>query len=172
MKRSLFALAALALAFAAAPVRAQLPVSFGIGGGISMPNGDFGKVVSSGWHGTGSLGFGLPAVPLSVRVEGSYSSFSGKNSGPKVNVMSGTVNAVWSGPGIALKPYLIGGVGYYKAKADVSGATSSSDMGFNIGGGVKFSLLGKGAYAEARFHSVQSDPQTTTFIPITVGITF
>jgi len=50
---------------------AQAPsVRFGLGGGAIVPVGDYNKADKIGWHGLGMLQFGLPALPVEIRVEG------------------------------------------------------------------------------------------------------
>ena len=70
-----------------------------------------------------------------------------------------------------MRPYLIGGVGYYGQKPDVSGAKSVNDLGLNGGIGAAFQLSGFTTFVEARYHHIMSDV-TTQFIPVTFGISF
>jgi hypothetical protein len=72
--------------------------------------------------------------------------------------------------------YLIGGVGMYNSKAtdrplglpDVT----NTDVGFNIGAGIKFPLIGFSPFLEARLHIVNTEGSSTKFIPITFGLKF
>ena len=52
---------------------AQAPsVRFGLGGGAIIPVGDYNKADKIGWHGLGMVQFGLPALPVEIRVDGLY----------------------------------------------------------------------------------------------------
>lgn len=178
MSRKMFAVAAFALMAPIAMAQAQL--KFGVGAGASLANGDIGDVVDMGYHLMATAGIQPPLAPVGFRVDGMYNQFNAKSPGTfKVNVMALTANAIVSMPGaVVLSPYAIGGVGMYNSKSDVAGDEASNDLGVNVGAGIKFSLAGFGAFAEARFHNVfpeqpASGPKTNfRFIPITFGITF
>lgn len=73
-----------------------------------------------------------------------------------------------------LRPYLIGGVGYYNVRTSpTSGVTTSSNnAGFNIGGGVTLPLILANTFVEARYHRVNQAGGTISYVPITVGIMF
>jgi opacity protein-like surface antigen len=184
MKRSAFAVAAIALALtaSASSAQAQRPVSFGIAAGAAVPTGDLGDATSLGYNVTGSIGYSLPAMPLSFRVDGMFNQLSGKEfspdvTGPDLRIMGLTANAAYTLPGVAVRPYVIAGAGMYSSKADVDGAESSNDMGVNAGLGVRFALGGLSTYAEARFHNVfvkddLGEKHNVQFSPISFGIQF
>jgi opacity protein-like surface antigen len=184
MKRTVlgFATFALALTVSASAAHAQRPVSFGIAAGAAIPSGDLGKVQSMGYNVTGSVGLSTPALPISFRLDGMFNQLSGKDvSGfamPDVRVLGLSANAQYTLPGVAVRPYLIGGVGYYSSKANIDGAESSNDLGLNAGVGARFALGGLSTYAEARFHNVFMKDDSTgekssmQFSPISFGIQF
>ena len=178
MSRKMLAVAAFALMAPVAMAQAQL--KFGIGAGASVPNGDFADVNEMGYHFLATAGIKPPLAPVGFRVDGMFNQFNYKSSildGESLRIMGLNANAILSMPGaVVLSPYLIGGVGMYNSKASVSGSSSSSDLGVNIGGGISFGLAGFGAFAEIRLHDVMADNGSggTThmrFIPITFGIT-
>ena len=179
MSRKMLAVAAFALM---APVAmAQAQIQFGVAAGASIPNGDFSQTNETGYHLMATAGIHPPASPVGFRVDGMWNQFNFKStiaSGESIRILGLNANAVLAMPGaVVLSPYAIGGVGMYNSKASQTGATSSNDMGVNIGAGVKFGLAGFGAFAEARFHNVFVDNGTggsssLRFIPITFGITF
>jgi hypothetical protein len=78
---------------------------------------------------------------------------------------------VYSLPGQGIRPYLIGGGGYYSRKDDQAN-TSSNNFGINGGIGAMFPLSGFNAYVEARIHDVFTEGSSTQFIPVTFGILF
>jgi opacity protein-like surface antigen len=183
MKRSAFAVAAIALALtvSASSAQAQRPVSFGIAAGAAVPTGDLGDVSSLGYNVTGSVGYSMPAMPLSFRVDGMFNQLSGKEfesvTGPDLRIMALTANAAYTLPGVAVRPYVIAGAGMYSSKADVDGAESSNDFGLNGGLGVRFALGGLSTYAEARFHNIfvkddVGEKHNVQFSPISFGIQF
>jgi len=123
-------------------------------------------------------------MPVSFRVDGMWNQLSGKTlegateALPSVRTMALTANAAYTLPGVAVRPYVIGGVGMYSSKADVDGAESSSDFGLNGGVGVRFALGGLSTFAEARFHNIfvkdelSGEKANVQFSPITFGIQF
>jgi hypothetical protein len=179
MSRKMFAVAALALL---APVMAsQAQVSFGVAAGASVPNGDFSNGVETGYHLMLTAGIHPPLAPVGFRVDGMFNEFNAKgSSSSKLRVMALTANAVLSMPGaIVLSPYAIGGVGMYRSSVSptISGVDATTDLGVNIGAGVKFGLAGFGAFGEIRLHNIMADNGTggttnSRFIPITFGVIF
>ena len=187
--RTLATTALVALALVARPAHAQ--ISLGLGGGYTSPNGDMQDIQKQGWNVLGTLQVGVPLMPLSLRGDVQYNSFGGKSvsantitSTDDARIVSATANAVWNiiplGP---VKPYLIGGAGYYSSTFSATniGATFDSDtrkFGYNYGVGVKVGLLGLAGFIEARVHNVPDGiafsgaTSTARYIPITAGIFF
>jgi hypothetical protein len=173
-----FVAASLALVAGASTAQAQLPVQFGISAGAAMPNGDLGDATSMGYNVAGSVGYSPIALPVSFRVDGMWNQLSEKdNSGIGLRTLGVNANVVYTLPGVALRPYVIGGLGMYSSKPTGDGmddVESSSDMGINAGLGARFALSGFTAFAEARFHSlfVEEDAGNARFVPISFGIQF
>ncbi|MGH7517138.1 MAG: outer membrane beta-barrel protein [Gemmatimonadales bacterium] len=177
-------------AVAAGEASAQMPVSFGVGGGATIPLGstsDFpgGEGLSTGWHGMALVRFKPPASPVGFQIDGMYHrlGFSDELASSigdgKRQLINGTANLVFSFPVSAetrFRPYLIGGVGLYNSKNKLdSGVDSESetDFGFNAGAGFDVGFGGGTFFVEGRFHNVfVSDIDDTKFIPITAGIRF
>ena len=183
MSRKLLAVAAFALIAPVAAAQAQL--KFGIGAGATIPSGDLSgdNGVETGYHLLATAGIQPPLAPVGFRVDGMFNEFNYKAaalSDIKQRIMGLNANAVFSMPGaIVLAPYAIGGVGFYNSKSNIDGDEAETDVGVNIGAGVKFGLAGFGAFAEFRFHHIFMEEDATTgttpkarFIPITFGITF
>jgi hypothetical protein len=177
MSRKMLAVAALALLAPVAIAQAQL--SFGVAAGASMPSGDLKTGVETGYHVMATAGIHPPLAPVGFRVDGMFNEFNEKSpSTDKGRILALTANAVFSMPGaIVLSPYLIGGAGMYKMSNSAAGSTSSSDLGVNIGAGIKFGLAGFGAFGEVRFHHIMAEEilgvtPKNRFIPISFGITF
>ncbi len=182
--RTALAGVSLALGVAAMPAHAQ--IAFGLAGGATTPSGSLNDRQNLGYNGLATLQLGLPLLPIQVRADLQYNGFGGKNFGGAVNnafnnadtrVISGSINGVLNllpGP---IKPYVIGGIGYYDTQ--LQGTSSTRKVGYNYGGGVKFGLTGASLFVEARMHqindatfSVGGGRATAKFIPVTVGIMF
>lgn len=180
---------ALAVLLAASPAAAQSPVSFGLGGGITLPTGDTKEFSDkSGYHVQGMLGFGLPMLPVGLRLDLAYHAFNGEiGVGAATRELDqrlfvGNLNGIVKVPGMVVAaPYLIGGIGLYNNAIKLDGdkfVDGESDFGLNIGGGIKFNLAGFGTFIEARYHYIMSEDKNNsdsfnaTYIPITFGIMF
>jgi opacity protein-like surface antigen len=174
--------AALALALSAAAAEAQViprPVRFAVGGGVSAPAGDIKDFVDPGFNLMAALDVGVPLVPVGLRLDGNWSQFKGKGeaAGTDLRVLYGTANVTLNLlPIPVLKPYVLAGVGAYDTKVTDTGddGDAPTRVGYNAGVGLRFDLLGLGAFAEARYHHVpeKDDFIKTQFLPITVGIRF
>lgn len=152
------------------------PVSIGIAAGAAIPVGDFADFYNTGFNGTAALGLSSVGSPLGLRFEGMYNKFFGRDdvggNQPDARIIAGTANLVYSLPGQGIRPYLIGGAGYYGSKVDVNGAESNNKFGLNGGIGAMFPLSGFNTYVEARYHHMFTDVSATQFIPVTFGILF
>ncbi len=176
--------AGLALAIASAPANAQ--IAFGLAGGATTPSGSLNDRQNLGYNGLATVQLGLPMFPFQLRADLQYNGFGGKNFGGAVNnafnnadtrVISGSINGVLNllpGP---VKPYVIGGVGYYDTQ--LKGTESTRKVGYNYGAGVKFGLTGASIFVEARMHQINDATfnvgggrSTAKFIPVTIGIMF
>jgi hypothetical protein len=175
----------LALMPALAGAQAARPISFGVMGGLSLPTGDLGDAVESGYNITGSLYMPLRGK-LKLRGDVGYEGFAGKGSNSTAsvdfNVLSLTGNVILplgtDQTAGGIRPYLIGGGGLYRGTTKLniaglgSGSESSSDLGINVGGGFEFTLSGFTTFAEARFVNVFGDGDSSRWIPVTFGIRF
>ena len=95
-----------------------------------------------------------------------------------VNLIGASADLTYDLGRSVIRPYLIGGVGAYHRRVaqDISGAASEfsnlrrtdNDVGFNGGVGLRLGPL----FAEARYYSVATKPDRTSFIPVTVGLSF
>jgi hypothetical protein len=170
-------LGALAVSASVATAQDSKPVSVGVMGGLSLPMGDLGDAVESGFNITGSVYFMPSGSRFGLRGDLGYDSFSGKgNSNFNSNILSFTGNVLLPvGTETAegsIRPYVIGGGGFYRFSNDVPGSDSNTDFGIGVGGGLEFKLAGFSTFAEARFVNVFSDPGSTRWIPITFGVRF
>ena len=170
--------------------QASSPYRFGVMGGWTYPEGDYGNFVNHGWNIGGLFSFGLPLVPLSFRADVQYHDMGSKglSSGQQgdSHVIDGTVDVIYAlGPATPLKFYIIGGIGLYNTDNTLhtSGQPDQSEsvtkFGFNIGVGVKVSLPVITPFIEARYHYVPSgflgptiSNSALEIVPISIGIVF
>jgi hypothetical protein len=150
-------------------------VRFGVGAGLILPMGNYSTGDGVGFHALGLVQMPLPNSPVHLRADLMFAQTSHKSpASGSTRLIGGTVDALYHFGDRAgsLRPYVLGGLGYYNAHESVSG-TSSSNIAFDLGGGV---LFGLGAtmhgFAELRYISVQTSGGATAFIPITVGLMF
>jgi opacity protein-like surface antigen len=166
------------LAGAAALAQGTSGLHFGVEGGISNPQGDTKDFFDAGWHGGALLVWNFPVIPVGLRVDGSYHKLDGKNATVgDAEVLAGTADVVVGFRAILLKPYFVGGVGYYRL--DYSDASFPSafrgkqnETGWNAGAGISISLRGIDLIVEARYHSVDTEGDRFKFVPISVGLVF
>src|SRR3989454_10759274 len=159
---------------------AQAPsVRFGLGGGASIPVGDYNQADKIGWHGLGMVQFGLPALTVESRVDGLYGHTTHKDmSGAAVpgstKLYGGLANVVYSiGPKGMARPYVLGGIGVYHVKVDVPGTTADeTKFAFGVGGGGSVGAGPARFFVEGRFVSVRGSGGSTSFVPVTAGVTF
>jgi opacity protein-like surface antigen len=174
MSKLVAATAALVLtAGAAAAQRPQLS----IGGGTSLPTGDLGTSQAAGWHGQVSMGYRPAMSPVGFRIDGMYHDLAAEaTSGANFRTVAVSGNAVIEAPGMAVRPYLIGGAGLYNTK--FQGVQSRNNLGLNGGVGLKFRMLDLETFVEARYHTAldaagpSTDQRAANFVPITFGISF
>jgi len=155
------------LAASAAPATAQEQgINIGVGGGITLPTGDFKDAAKTGWHGLANVGYGLKSG-LGLRGDFFYGQNNLKDNGAGVTGKFklagglGNVTYTFSGGKSAILPYVIGGVGFFNGKADVSGAglKGSSETKFAWGGGagLKYKVgSDSDLFVEGRYISVST----------------
>jgi opacity protein-like surface antigen len=179
MKRILLPVSIAFLVAAAATAQSTSGLHFGVEGGISNPQGDTKDFFDNGWHGGALVVWNFPVVPVGLRVDASYHKFDASDPavGGDAEVIAGTGNVVVGFRAILLKPYFVGGVGYYRL--DFSDASFPSafrgkqnETGWNAGAGISISLRKIDLTVEARYHSVDTEGETFKFVPISIGLVF
>jgi hypothetical protein len=187
MKGMLKALTAVAMAtaFTASTAHAQTPVSFGVGGGVNVPLGDFSDGAKLGFQGTALVQFAPANLPVGFRVDGTYqqnnfdTDFTTVDG--KFQTIYGTADVVYTfktAESSMFHPYLIAGGGFYSMKNKPDTPTTSnpedteSKFGVNGGAGFDYAAGGATIFLEARFHNVFISGNNQSFVPITVGVKF
>lgn len=184
MRNSLVALFAVTI-FCASPAYAQLPVSFGVSAGATLPVGDFGERNDAGFNFGAHARLSLPFVPFAVRAEVQHNRMKFSDSDANTLVTSGTINGEFTaGPGLVIAvPYFTAGLGGYYIKTALRGATAGTTrydditaFGLNGGVGLRMPLAGFSTFVEARVHWVSTGDEfltgSATYIPLVFGITF
>lgn len=189
MKRFGMVLAAAGLCVAAAsPVMAQRGAAaaggtlrYGVSAGIVMPMGDYNTADKLGFVGGVGATYWLAGQPIGIRGDLSYSQTSHDEAvtvAGHTKIMGGMASVVY-----ALNPanapariMLNAGLGFYNVKFDVTGGGSASESKIGFGGGAAVAFkLGTGStrlIVGTRYTSVSTSGSSTTFLPITVGLSF
>ncbi|HEY3434162.1 MAG TPA: outer membrane beta-barrel protein [Solirubrobacterales bacterium] len=159
------------VALVAAPLAAQGGLM--LGGGLTLPKSDYEDVVEEGWHGMAGFDFVPAGTGLGIRVDGAYhlnSVIAPVDLDAAVAIIAVSGNGVFHFAGSGISPYLMGGVTWASANCsgdDCISEESESDVGYNVGGGLRFGSL----FVEARYVSISGDVDAD-FIPITLGFHF
>jgi opacity protein-like surface antigen len=186
MKRLLTIIAAsiLASVLLSTRVAGQKTYALGIGGGAAIPVGKLSDTQITGFNGIIALALGAPDLPIGVRFDGIYNSFSRKDvtspQGGASNTYSFRIagllaNAVYAFPGTTIKSYIVAGGGTYNTKLDVAGSKSENHLGLNAGAGFTFGLGPIASFIESRYHFISREPSkggVIHFVPITFGLMF
>lgn len=170
--------AALAAVAPTAQAQSSGGVVYGISGGLTLPVGDLGDVQGSGFNLQGHATLKPSSTPFAVRGDLGLWTTGGKSfnqlgvsgSTKSVTWFTGNVNAVYNFEGskdATFVPYVLGGVGLYNGSQNFG-----TKFGVNAGGGVTFKLSGFDAFAEARFHNIFTDGNSSRIIPLSFGINF
>jgi opacity protein-like surface antigen len=162
--------------------------------GIDIPTGTTGDLHSTGWKIQGGVDWMNAASPFGLRADLSFASMSAKRVvgttvvGPDdLHLFSITGDGVWmrrptAGSASLTTPYLLAGIGLYHGSVRPGSLVdngSTTNFGFNLGGGVMYRLAGFETFAELRWHNVFSGVRngdgskgSAHYIPIIVGVRF
>ncbi|HYD53299.1 MAG TPA: outer membrane beta-barrel protein [Gemmatimonadaceae bacterium] len=167
------------LAAAPAVAGAQWSPSLTVKLGATLPVGDFGDAVATGYHVGIGAEFAQRLSPIGVRLELDYheneldEDVFGETDLDWRHV-AGIANVTFQRPGSSL--YLIGGLGLYRGYISDIDDSGDTNAGINAGAGLRFNLTGFSTFVEARFHHLFNDNETvdasTQFIPISFGVRF
>jgi outer membrane protein with beta-barrel domain len=180
MKRVQLGSLVVALALCGAPVlRAQSQptegIRFGVGGGLTLPMGNYGDVDKAGWNLVGLIQFPISHSPIHFRADAMYgqtSHKSGLGSG-NTTLTGATADLLYhlGDRAAKVRPYILGGLGFYNV--DFGGTSSSeSKLAFGLGGGILFGVGTMHAFLEGRYMSVQTSGSSINFLPISLGVMF
>ena len=177
------ALAVTVVSVARVATMAAQSARFGLGGGLIAPLSTYKDNDKAGWLAGANVEFAIPLSPVGVRVDGLYGETKHKDIGGspvdgKTRLIGGLASVVWNIPVPApiVKPYVLAGGGLYNVKITnpnglLAVNTSESKFAYGVGAGVRVGVGPARFFAEGRYVSVRTNPHTT-FIPLTVGVTF
>lgn len=164
----------LAGASVSAAQAAQRRTAYGVAGGLLMPMGDYGDLDGMGFLVGVGASFALGTSPVRLRVEGTWSSTSHDDPfDGNTRILGGMASVVYPFQSAGrVKPYILGGLGYYNVDVEVNGTSGDeSKVGFGGGLGLLFPMASSDFFVEARYMSVSTDV-SLNFVPIIVGIRF
>src|SRR6058998_3655349 len=184
MQRRMLSLLAMCCTAVVGIAAAQTPSArFGLGGGATVPVGDYKDLDKIGWHGLGLVQFAVPASPVDIRVDALYGQTTHKDIGTtpvpgNSKLYGGLVSLVYNvGPKLMARPYVLGVAGVYHEKITTTSGTGTSEFSeskfaFGGGGGVAVGMGPAHFFVEARWVSVRTSGAATNFFPLTAGVTF
>jgi hypothetical protein len=147
-------------------------VRIGLGGGLTLPLGDYHDSDQAGWHVLGKVDIVVPESPLDVRVDAMYSQTSQRApSTGTTKLAGGTADLVWHVPTAApgVKPYVVGGAGVYNDNLG-GGSTTKFAWGAGLGGSIAVGPIH--GFVEARYISIHLPGTALRFVPVTAGLSF
>jgi len=189
LSRSIAVLAVLVLTPLAASAQVGLAkrfVTFGVGGGMSVPVSNTGDAFKNGFNLQGFARLNTPKLPVMPRFDLNYSHYDLQDVQFGVpgtgQLLAGLANVQVSvlplGP---VQPYVIAGLGAYNLKTETEGLTPTSvtdtSFGINGGAGATFNLGVIKGFVEGRIDNVFTergaiDTNQIQFVPVTFGLTF
>jgi opacity protein-like surface antigen len=175
MRRWLLAGACASIVSAVAPLEAQQrPVSIGLAGGVSFPQGDLADGVNTGWHALGTIALSTLMQPLGLRLDVAYNRFELSDVDGNQTVGSATLNGTYRLPmtNSPMSPYLIAGLGAYRSECSrATGCEATTKFGWNVGLGTKL-FVGFRSFLEARYHRTKQGDRSVNYFPLTLGLMF
>ncbi len=153
----------------------QRPVSIGLAGGVSLPQGDLSDGANTGWHALGTVVVSTLMQPLGLRLDVAYNRFAFSDADGHQDVGSATLNGTYRLPmtNSPMSPYLISGLGAYRSECSLAaGCDATTRFGWNVGLGAKVFALGFRSFVEARYHRTTRGDSQVNYFPLTVGVMF
>jgi hypothetical protein len=178
MQRIRLGILALALGLCATPVLGAQQtqptegIRFGVGGGLTLPMGNYADVDKAGWHVMGLIQFPISQSPIHARFDAMYGQTSRKAPASGNTTLTGATGDLVYHLGnraSTVRPYVVGGLGFYNVDG---GGGSDTKFAFGAGGGILFSIGTMHAFLETRYMSIQRSGSSYTFLPVTLGLMF
>jgi opacity protein-like surface antigen len=159
-----------------APAQAQARGYVGFGGGLAIPMGSFGDAYKMGWLGQVIAGITGPNGMLGGRIDGMYIRHSFEGTVDGSTQMLGANGDLVVSPGSAdakIRPYLLGGIGFFNVKDEVGSVEGEGDTKFayNIGAGLRFGAGSRMSFfVEGRYLNINTEGDSRGLIPIAIGV--
>jgi hypothetical protein len=166
--------ALVALALAPAALWGQRLEYVGGGAGVMLPAGSFGGVDHAGWQLSAQAVARLKG-PLAFTIAALYGRTGHKNGVTGSSTLSGaTAEGTLFAAGAAahVRPFVSLGAGAYRVDVSVSGfgSAAATKLALGAGAGLVMGSGGRREYLIARYLSVRTTPQRTSFLAITAGV--
>ncbi|HEV3483957.1 MAG TPA: outer membrane beta-barrel protein [Vicinamibacterales bacterium] len=152
----------------------QRPISIGLAGGVSLPQGDLAAGANTGWHALGTLALSTLMQPLGMRLDVAYNRFGLSDVDGNQSVGSATLYLTYRLPmtNSPMSPYLISGLGAYRSDCSATdGCEASTRFGWNVGLGTKL-YVGFRSFIEVRYHRTARGDASVNYFPLTFGVLF
>src|ERR687895_1095136 len=137
MRRWILAAVCAGVTSSVLPLQAQQrPISIGLAGGVSLPQGDLADDANAGWHALGTLVLSTLMQPLGLRLDVAYNRFELSDVDGNQSVGSATLNATYRLPmtNSPMSPYVISGLGAYRGECSLAlGCHATTKFGWNVG---------------------------------------
>jgi hypothetical protein len=180
MKRIVCATLALALLVISAP-DASAQVSAFVGGGVTIPMGDFADFngdaagdegANTGWQAAAGVLFAVGESGLSVGGRGFYGSNNHDTEGDKTNLYGATGLATFAFGSGTISPFIYGELGFltHSYKSDTFEDESSSGLALGGGAGLTFPLGGLAGHVVAGYMMGSGDVDGTDLVGISAGV--
>jgi outer membrane protein with beta-barrel domain len=173
MPLRLLVVAAATIAAPSARAQGPSPVRVGMAAGVTAPVSGYATDKDVGYHLALVFDIRVPATPLGFRIDGAFHEMKYTGNSTRDQILMATGDAILRVPtGHRIVPYLIGGLGIYNSRRNLFLAkASTTDLGVNAGGGLRFELVDVTTFVEARYHRTSGDAGIR-MLPVSVGILF
>lgn len=149
-----------------------------IGGGVTIPTGDYsdfggGDGANTGWQGMAGAQFAIGESPVTAGPRVFYGSNNHETTGDKTNLYGATALVSYNlGEAGAVNPFLFGefGVMSHAYKSDTATEDTATAAAWGGGVGVDFPLGGVSGWVVAAYHAGLGDNEDTTLFGIYAGV--
>ncbi len=162
---------------APAPVR-PVSVTFGIGGGGSIPLGGLADSVKTGFNALGVVQYRPDSSRLAYRLDFLFLRSNLDGIDGTLRTISLGLNVRADVTSSRFRPYVIAGAGLYdtwfsfndESREELESRQTKG--GVSGGAGVNVAIGGARVFLEARYHLILASPSSTSVVPISLGVMF
>ncbi|MFI5251204.1 MAG: outer membrane beta-barrel protein [Bacteroidota bacterium] len=140
MKKALYLFAAVIFILtgtAYAQVGSPVSINLAIGGGVSMPSGDFSNTYKTGYHGAAKVRIGS-LLPLDLVGAVAYHHYADTSGSYAVNLLGISAGVEYPIPSVEIKPYLSAEIALNSLSDNTPNSSTRSRQGVNLGVGAQF----------------------------------